>query len=90
MDYGIKASHRTELLVVEFNEKCENNEASTHLIFQTMNTIAASMSVIRCLHPWMSFMDDINGWKSHPWMTLLQPLMAATDDISPFMDDIHG
>ena len=38
-------------------------------------SIAPSMSIICCLHLWMSFMndisvsmDDIHGWHFHPWM----------------------
>ena len=66
--------------------------------------MAASMSVIRRLHPWMSSMDGIHGWHFHPWMTFLHPWMTSMDgispsmddtspsmdDISPSMDDIHG
>ena len=36
MDYSIKASHRTELLVVEFDEKCESSEVLTLLTFKTI------------------------------------------------------
>ena len=30
---------------------------------------APSISIIRRLHPWMSSIDSIHGWKSHSWMT---------------------
>ena len=49
--------------------------------------MAASMSVIRRLHPWMSSMDGIHGWHFHPWMTFLHPWMTSMDGISPSMDD---
>ena len=49
--------------------------------------MAASVSVIRRLHPWMSSMDGIHGWHFHPWMTFLHPWMTSMDGISPSMDD---
>ena len=46
-------------------------------------TMAASMSVIRRLHPWMSSMDD----DMSPSMDDISPSM---DDTSPSMEDFQG
>ena len=62
----------------------------------TYTSITASMSVIRHLHPWMTFLYP---WMTflHPWMTFLHPWMTSTNDIltsmydiSPSMDEISA
>ena len=50
--------------------------------FQTVRIFMSPQycSVLVC-HPSSPSMDDIHGWKSHPWMTFLHPWMTSTDEI---------